>query len=150
MRPFPKVMQCTGAALLVCAVSAAPAAAGTSARSGEEPVGGDRTAQGCITSAGYIWSQVRKACIRLFEAGKPLHNVRNPEATSVAYVVGGGGQMPLELFLPDAQKGVLMFFRNGAWHDDDGRYVLSNDDNDVLEVRNPGGKLLFSSLKPKS
>lgn len=31
--------------------------------------GADRDAHGCIGSAGYTWSEVRQACIRIFEAG---------------------------------------------------------------------------------
>ena len=107
--------------------------------------GGDRSAQGCIASAGYSWSQLRRECLRLFETGVPLHNVRDPAATGVAYVIGGGATDPLELFLPDQATGILMFFRDGAWQDDDGRYSLSNDENDVLTVRDRQGNLLYSS-----
>ena len=32
-------------------------------------VGADRDAHGCVGSAGYTWSVVRQACIRVFEAG---------------------------------------------------------------------------------
>lgn len=134
-------------ALCITVTTVAFSAAGAS---GSNEPGSDRTKHGCIGSAGYTWSQVRNECIRLFEAGVPLYNTRDPDATSVAYVVSGGDQMPLELFLPDNGNGILMFYRDGAWHDDDGRYELTNDKNDVLDVRNSSGALLYSSLKPKS
>jgi hypothetical protein len=109
--------------------------------------GGDRSAQRCIASAGYSWSQLRQECLRVFEAGVPLYNAQDPRATSVAHVIGGGAMEPLELFLPDQVTGMLMFFRDGAWRDDDGRYSLSNDENDVLTVRDRQGNLLYSSRK---
>lgn len=138
--------------LLMAAISfcSATFAATDSSGNNEAAVGGDRSAHGCIASAGYTWSQLRNDCIRLFEAGVPLYNAQDPAATSVAYVVNGGDQLPLELYLPDKEMGILMFYRDGAWHDDDGRYVLTNDDNDVLDVRSSAGTLLFSSQKPKS
>ncbi len=134
-------------AILVLAFGLPIGASAASGKDNSQAAGSDRSAEGCIGSAGYTWSQLRQECIRLFEAGVPLYNVENPAATSVAYVVGGGATEPLELFLPDRGSGVLMFFRNGAWHDDDGRFTLTNSADDVLEVRDTGGKLLFSSRK---
>lgn len=112
--------------------------------------GADRDARGCIGSAGYTWSQLRQACVRPFEAGVPLDNVEDPGATSVAYVISSGSTEPLELFLPAHGAGILMFFRDGVWRDDDGRYTLTNSADDVLEVRDGAGKLLFSSRKPSA
>ncbi|MEM9107086.1 MAG: hypothetical protein AAGC96_15640 [Pseudomonadota bacterium] len=110
--------------------------------------GADQSEQGCIGSAGYTWSQLRQECVRLFEVGVPLYNAQDPDATTVAYMVSGGSAQPLELFLPDQAEGILMFFQDGAWHDDDHRYTLTNSDDDVLDVRDAAGKLLFSSRKP--
>ena len=138
------------AALLALALSTGGLAASNSSEGGSnQAVGGDRTAQGCIKSAGYTWSQVLSKCIRLFEVGVPLYNVQDPTATDVAYVVNGGEQLPLELFLPDKDAGILMYYSDGGWQDDDHRYTLTNDANDVLEVRNGEGTLMFSSRKPE-
>jgi len=132
---------------LVLAASLSTGAAAASGGNKDTAAGSDRSAEGCIGSAGYTWSQLRQECIRLFEAGVPLYNAQDPASTSVAYVVGGGATEPLELFLPDRPSGVLMFFRDGGWHDDDGRYSLTNTDNDVLELRDSDGKLIFNSRK---
>ena len=35
-------------------------------------VGSDRDSHGCIASAGYIWSEARKDCIRVWEEGEAL------------------------------------------------------------------------------
>ncbi|MEX3011868.1 hypothetical protein [Hoeflea sp. TYP-13] len=140
--------------LVVCfaAVSLTPTVslAAAESQSGGKPVGSDRDKHGCIGSAGYTWSEVRQDCVRLFEAGAPLYNLQDPSATSVAYVVDGGGTMPLELFLPDEETGILLYYRDGGWLDDDDRYGLTIDKNDVIEVRDAEGTPLFSSRKPKS
>ena len=39
----------------------------TDSRPQSNIVGNDRDADGCIGSAGYTWSQIKKDCIRLFE-----------------------------------------------------------------------------------
>ncbi len=126
------------------------AASGSTADGDEPIIGGEKGMNGCIGSAGYTWSQVRQECIRLFEAGVPLYNVQDPAATDVAYVVNGGDQLPLELFLPDGDRSILLHYRDGTWRDDDGRYALSNDKNDVIEVRSTEGTLIFTSKKPNS
>ena len=132
---------------LVLAAGLSTGAVAASGGDTNKAAGSDRSAEGCIGSAGYTWSQLRQECVRLFEAGVPLYNVEDPASTSVAYVVGGGATEPLELFLPDRSSGVLMFFRGGGWHDDDGRYSLTNTDNDVLELRDSDGKLIYTSRK---
>ena len=57
--------------LAVSALSAcSPATEKVPSPENPTPVAGaDRDAHGCIASAGYTWSQVRQACIRIFEAG---------------------------------------------------------------------------------
>lgn len=37
-------------------------------------VGSDRDEHGCIASAGYVWSEARKDCIRLWEVGEIINN----------------------------------------------------------------------------
>lgn len=131
-------------------VAAAGLTAGLMAISVQTPsaaTGTDRSEQGCIGSAGYTWSQLRQDCVRLFEVGVPLYNAQDPGATSVAYVISGGSAEPLELFLPDQEEGMLMFYRDGAWRDDEHRYTLTNSDDDVLDVRDAAGTLLYSSRK---
>ena len=58
-------------------------------------VGADRDEHGCIGSAGYTWSEVRKDCIRLFEDG-----IRTE-------AVDGSGQVMYVVFSPDSLKAEL-------------------------------------------
>ena len=136
-----------GVVWLVVAASLTAGMQAVSVQQASAATGADRSAQGCIGSAGYTWSQLRQECVRLFEAGVPLYNAEDPSAASVAYVISGGAAEPLELFLPERGEGILMFFRDGAWHDDDERYTLTNSADDVLTVRDAAGKVLFSSRK---
>ncbi len=53
------------------------------------PATGDaRDAHGCIASAGYQWSPLRQACVRIFEAGLAFEPTPyNPDQTLRAYVL---------------------------------------------------------------
>jgi hypothetical protein len=62
------VMVTTLALLVLSACS--PVTENVSSAEKPTPVAGaDRDAHGCMGSAGYTWSEVREACIRVFEAG---------------------------------------------------------------------------------
>ena len=45
-------------------------------------VGGDRDEHGCIGSAGYVWCEVQKDCIRLFEKGIRTESVDDSNASA--------------------------------------------------------------------
>lgn len=85
----------------------------------QKPVvlGTDRDEKGCVTSAGYMWSQTRKNCIRVFEEGFRLTpystvedstDVDGEQATLNAYVVFNEDKSIAELFLPDAKNSLLL------------------------------------------
>lgn len=63
--------------------------------------GADRDVHGCIGSAGYTWSIIKKECIRIFEIGIRL----NPAAavvnkTSSAFIIFDKDKLKAELFVP--------------------------------------------------
>ena len=73
--------------------------------------GADRDAHGRIGSAGYTWSALRKACIRVFEAGVRLDAAEPSQgATLSAFVVFAQtkGEGPAELFLPGRRGGIAL------------------------------------------
>ena len=75
--------------------------------------GADRDAHGCIASAGYTWSSVRKQCIRIFEAGLAFEPDPAPAQGAVlaAYVVlapAEGSVMAAELFVPGRDAPIAM------------------------------------------
>ncbi|OMQ13562.1 hypothetical protein [[Flexibacter] sp. ATCC 35103] len=83
-------------------------------------VGGDSDAHGCKGSAGYIWSSLKKECVRLFETGTKLSHAEDGKTYStVAYVIFDGNKA--ELFL-DTQKEPILLERKSegdSWNKDD-------------------------------
>ncbi|ESU28445.1 hypothetical protein FLJC2902T_18080 [Flavobacterium limnosediminis JC2902] len=85
----------------------------------QKPVvlGTDKDEKGCVTSAGYMWSQTKNRCIRVFEEGfrlTPYNTVSDStevdeeQATLNAYVVFNEDKSIAELFLPDAKNSLLL------------------------------------------
>lgn len=91
--------------------------------------GGDKDKHGCIPSAGYTWSEVRKDCIRIFETGIRLNNTLNKDATVSAFVVFSPDSSVVELFLPDMKKRPLLQKEGDNWK------------NKIFEVKRIDGKL---------
>ena len=72
-------------------------------------VGNDRDTHGCIASAGYTYSVVRNACIRVWEEGVqlvPTVQIENPVLAAYAVQSEGGNQV--EVFLPGTAAGVVL------------------------------------------
>ena len=115
--------------------------------------GSDRDAHGCIGSAGYIWSEVRQDCIRLFEQGIRMVDT----AGNAAYIVFSPDSSQVELFFSDGTPNEILDRRrlpNGgsAWNveDDDtknvrlidGRWDISRRGKTVFSEEQKGGSEL--------
>lgn len=92
-------------------------------------LGGDRDKHGCIGSAGYVWCEVQKDCIRLFEKG-----IRTE-------AVNGNGESAFIVFSPDSARAEL-FFSNGQPNEildrrslPSGGYAWNVEDDDTKNVR---------------
>ena len=59
-------------------------------------VGNDKDDHGCIASAGYTWSEVRKDCIRLWEQGVRMESV--VDKANTAFIVFAPDSLQVELF----------------------------------------------------
>jgi len=81
---------------------------------------------GCVSSAGYRWSQLTKECIRPFETGYRLNSIEKLEgdntAKSAFVVFEEAGGDKAELFLPDGSKSIILTkeksdapYVNGDW-----------------------------------
>jgi hypothetical protein len=75
-------------------------------------VGADRSAQGCIGSAGYVWSVVIDSCIRPFEIGSPFF-AYNPasgvvDSTNAIFLVLSEAGDRAELFFGATEKPAVM------------------------------------------
>lgn len=69
-------------------------------------VGGDRDEHGCIGSAGYVWCEVQKDCIRLFEKGIRTESVDDSNAS--AFIVFSPDSTQLELFFSNNQPNEIL------------------------------------------
>jgi hypothetical protein len=94
-------------------------------------LGTDKDDKGCVTSAGYMWSEIRKNCIRVFEEGYRLEPYISDtltvaedgeQATLNAYVIFSEDQNQAELFLPTSSKSIILNrksegspYANGEW-----------------------------------
>ena len=131
--------------LLLAACSQAPQTQEETATPPPPPaVGGDRDAHGCIGSAGYTWSEVKKTCIRIFEDGIALDpQTAVADKTTAAFVVflSGTGDAVAEVFIPGQKSGILMegAANGGAWQSDtlqlrfaEGKFQLAGKSGVVL------------------
>ena len=59
-------------------------------------VGNDRDKHGCIASAGYVWSEARRDCIRIWEVGERLEN-----GDRKVFVVFGNDSLMAEIYHED-------------------------------------------------
>ena len=92
-------------------------------------VGGDSDAHGCKASAGYTWSTLKKACIRVFEL--PL-KLSDPKGSMIAGIVISDDKKQAEVFAKEgnfildqksetsyansaAAGGMFLEKRNGVW-----------------------------------
>lgn len=86
-------------------------------------IGGDKDRNGCLTSAGYTWSQLKKDCIRPFEDAIALEilNTSNSYQTA-AYILMDSLQQKAEVFVPDENDSILLsqtndsLFTNGKFN----------------------------------
>jgi hypothetical protein len=67
----------------------------------ENKPGSDRDKHGCIGSAGYQWSEIKKNCVRIFEAGTSFDAYgKNHDSAFAAYVIVSKDLKKVEVFAP--------------------------------------------------
>ena len=92
-------------------------------------VGGDRDEHGCIGSAGYVWCEVQKDCIRLFDKGIRTESVDDSNAS--AFIVFSPDSTQLELFFSNNQPNEILERRSLP----SGGYAWNVEDDDTKNVR---------------
>jgi hypothetical protein len=74
-------------------------------------VGIDKDENGCVTSAGYKWSILKKTCIRPFEDGirlNPSTEIKAGDPVISAFAVLDEDGNKAELFLPNYKSSIIM------------------------------------------
>lgn len=98
----------------------------------ETVLGNDRDEHGCISSAGYTWSEVQQECIRLFENGTRMESADK----KICFLVFSQDSLKVELFFPDNNQTEILDRRNIS----NGKYVWNMEDDDTKNVRNINGQ----------
>lgn len=101
-------------------------------------VGADRDSHGCIASAGYTWSEVRKDCIRLFESGTRLEGAGDKKQT--AYLVFSPDSSQVELFFSNGESPEILDRRSLPG----GGYAWNVEDDDTKNVRRENGAWIIT------
>ena len=86
-------------------------------------VGGSKDKNGCLTSAGYTWSELKKDCIRPFEYGIAL-DILNSASTyqTGAFILIDSLQKKAEIFVSEEDNSIILeqsndtLYSNGKFH----------------------------------
>ncbi|MEN9655311.1 MAG: hypothetical protein RLZZ231_668 [Bacteroidota bacterium] len=107
--------------------------AGTSALFAQQTqlkAGADKDTHGCIASAGYTYSQLKKECIRTFEQKIQLKEIAT-KGNYTAAVLFNKDQSKVEIFLKEEKTSVILNRSSkGIWKNS--TYTLTQDKGFVL------------------
>ncbi|WP_294480555.1 hypothetical protein [uncultured Bacteroides sp.] len=92
-------------------------------------LGADRDEHGCIGSAGYVWSEVQKDCIRVFEKG--IRTESTDGTNNTAFIVFSPDSTRLELFFSNMKPNEILERRGLP----SGGYAWNVEDDDTKNVR---------------
>jgi len=107
-------------------------------------LGNDKDEKGCVTSAGYKWSLLRKECIRVFEEGYRLNAVdtlKSDDMQQSAFVIFDKEATQAELYLPNTPKSILLKKQGDAVYKS-GDWLLRTDSNYQLRKQ---GTVLYTA-----
>ena len=70
----------------------------------------DKDENGCLASAGYVWSKVNKECVKGFSGIQlnPIENPNNEDETVSAYVLFNEDASKAEIFLPKDTASIVL------------------------------------------
>ena len=77
-------------------------------------IGGNKDEHGCLTAAGYTWSELRRDCIRIFEDGVRVNDPSlQPSLTSYAAFAADSSRV--EVFRPSSFRNEILDRKGGVW-----------------------------------
>jgi len=113
----------------------------------QEPlVGADRDEHGCITSAGFSWSELQQTCVQLWEAGVRLNPVEVKGDNSVisAFVLFNKDESKAEIVLPNKEGSVILDKKAENLYEK-GEYLYDNKEG-TLSIN---GKVVYKEENKK-
>ena len=102
----------------ICAISFAGCALKKSEKTEDSTpnlIGNAKDDHGCLTSAGYQWSELLKDCIRPFEKGVKLAGMEEKNSTMGAYLVFNADSSKVELFMPGEDTNLILPRTETSW-----------------------------------
>jgi hypothetical protein len=105
-------------------------------------VGNDRDKHGCIGSAGYTWSVLKKQCVRSFELTQQDKNVielASADNTQKMIILFSGNKSKVEVFYSEGNK-VINKSAKGNF------YLLKNENNIIQKLISVKGKWQFVKM----
>ena len=111
----------------------------------EELVGADRDEHGCITSAGFSWSELQQTCVQLWEAGVRLDPIEVKEGDAVisVFVLFNEDESKAEVVLP--KEGSVILDKKSENLYEKGEY-LYDDKEGTLSIN---GKVVYKEESKK-
>ena len=112
----------------------------------EELVGTDRDEHGCISSAGFSWSELQQTCVQLWEAGVRLDPIEVKEGDAVisAFVLFNKDESKAEIVLPKKEGSVILDKKSENLYEK-GEY-LYDDKEGALSIN---GKVVYKEESKK-
>lgn len=110
-------------------------------------MGGEKDKHGCLSSAGEIWSELRKKCLQIFNEGIRLSPVKIKEGNAVisAFVLFNEDKTKAELFLPTDTPNVILEKSEGnLYQKDNYQYDVASE---ILKI---DGKDAYKAEKEDS
>ncbi|MCA5005175.1 hypothetical protein [Sphingobacterium bovistauri] len=90
-------------------------------------IGGSKDKNGCLTSAGYSWSQLKNDCIRPFELGISMDILNTSKSyQTAAFVYIDSVQNKAEIFIPDEENSIVLNHSNDTLFTN-GKFNLSKE-----------------------
>ena len=77
-------------------------------------IGGNKDEHGCLTAAGYTWSELRRDCIRIFEDGVRV-DAPSLQPSLTSYAVFAADSSRVEVFRPSPFRNEILDRKGGVW-----------------------------------
>lgn len=77
-------------------------------------IGGNKDEHGCLTAAGYTWSELRRDCIRIFEDGVRADDP-SLQPSLASYAVFAADSSRVEVFRPSPFRNEILDRKGGVW-----------------------------------
>lgn len=98
-------------------------------------IGGNKDEHGCLTAAGYTWSELRGDCIRIFEDGVRVDDPSlQPSLASYAVFAADSGRV--EVFRPSPFRNEILDRKGGVWQGKTCKLYRTGDRWELREKRN--------------